>query len=140
MAGLVEKRRKKMFLTDKNRGGYKLIHVASLTEFVARGKELFNLPVEERAYVVLEEDGTEVDEDEYFDLLPERTHLMLLAADQLWSTNISLQGSCIFEVNNQLSSGLLAVALMDHLKRKTQVGENPDIRITHPQIQTTVKQ
>jgi len=96
------------------------------------------LPVEERAFVVLEEDGTEVDEEEYFEMLPERTHLMLLAADQLWSPNISLQGSCIFEVNNQLSSGLLAVALMDHLKRKTQVGENLD-RVAHPQIRTTVK-
>ena len=67
------------------------------------------MPLEERAFVVLEEDGTEVgqflssylnwnqnnlkvDEEEYFDLLPERTHLMLLAADQLWSPNISLQG------------------------------------------------
>jgi len=38
MAGLVEKRRKKMFLTDKNRrDGYNLLNVASLTEFVARG-------------------------------------------------------------------------------------------------------
>ena len=34
----------------------------------------------------------EVDEEEYFEMLPERTHLMLLAADQLWSPNISLQG------------------------------------------------
>lgn len=139
MAGLIEKKRKKMFLTDKSRReGYKLLHVASLIEFVARGKELYNLPVEEHAFVVLEEDGTEVDEEEYFDLLPERTHLMLLAAGQLWSPNISLQGSCIFEVNNQLSSGLLAVALMDHLKRKTQVGENME-KACHPSIQTAVK-
>ena len=29
-----------------------------LTSF--QGKELYNLPVDERAYVVLEEDGTEV--------------------------------------------------------------------------------
>ena len=27
-----------------------------------QGKELYNLPVEERAFVVLEEDGTEVDQ------------------------------------------------------------------------------
>ena len=47
---------------------------------------------EERAYIVLEEDGTEVDEEEYFALLPDRTHLMLLSAEQLWSPNYSLQG------------------------------------------------
>ena len=38
---------------------------------------------------------------------------------------IELHRSCIFEVTSQLSSGLLAVALMDHLKRKTQVRAAP---------------
>jgi len=118
---------KRIFLTDKSRKeGYKLLKAASLEEFIGKGRELYNLEQESRAYIVLEEDGTEVDDEEYFSLLPDRTHLMILAAEELWSPNISLQGSCIFEVNSQLSSGLLAVALMDHLKRTTQVGERPE--------------
>lgn len=131
MAGSQEKEitrsDKKIFLTDKSRKeGYKLLTADSLQEFLERGRELYNLEQESRAYIVLEEDGTEVDDEEYFSMLPDRTHLMILGAEELWSPNISLQGSCIFEVNSQLSSGLLAVALMDHLKRTTQVGESPE--------------
>jgi len=37
-----------------------------------------NYPSETKVYVVLEEDGTEVDEEEYFQTLPENTLLMLL--------------------------------------------------------------
>ena len=52
-------------------------------------------------YTVLEDDGTEVDEEEYFQLLPERSVLMVLSAEQIWSPNFSLQGygktkSCYF--------------------------------------------
>ena len=43
-------------------------------------------------YAVLEEDGTEVDEDEYFMLLPDDTTLMILTSDQIWSPAISLKG------------------------------------------------
>jgi hypothetical protein len=35
----------------------------------------------------------QVDEDEYLELLPERTQLMLLARDQLWSPTLTMQGS-----------------------------------------------
>ena len=34
----------------------------------------------------------QVDEDEYLELLPERTPLMLLARDQLWSPTLTNQG------------------------------------------------
>ena len=43
-------------------------------------------------YAVLEEDGTEVDEDEYFMLLPDETLLMILTSDQVWSPTISIKG------------------------------------------------
>ena len=45
-----------------------------------------------RVYVVLEDDGTEVDEEEYFQLLPDKSQMMILAEDQIWSPNFSLQG------------------------------------------------
>ena len=41
--------------------------------------------MEKSVYVVLEEDGTEVDEEEYFQTLPENTLLMLLYIGDKWS-------------------------------------------------------
>ena len=41
--------------------------------------------MEKPVYVVLEEDGTEVDEEEYFQTLPENTLLMLLYVGDKWS-------------------------------------------------------
>ena len=62
-------------------------------------------------YAVLEDDGTEVgeeeyctvlyctvlyctqvDEEEYFQLLPDKCLLMLLSGDQSWTPNFTLQG------------------------------------------------
>ena len=36
-------------------------------------------------YLVLEEDGTEVDDEEYFQSLPENTTLMLLHHQDIWA-------------------------------------------------------
>ena len=49
------------------------------------GKEKLSYPTEKPVYVVLEEDGTEVDEEEYFQTLPENTLLMLLYVGDKWS-------------------------------------------------------
>ena len=38
--------------------------------FFLSGKEKLNYPMDKPVYVVLEEDGTEVDEEEYFQTLP----------------------------------------------------------------------
>ena len=43
-------------------------------------------------YAVLEEDGTEVDEEEYFQLLPSRTRLIVLSTKEAWSPMDSMQG------------------------------------------------
>ena len=47
-------------------------------------------------YAVLEDDGTEVDEEEYFQLLPDKALLMVLTGDQIWTPNFSLQGYKIY--------------------------------------------
>ena len=36
-------------------------------------------------YLVLEEDGTEVDDEEYFQTIEANTMLMLLSKDDIWS-------------------------------------------------------
>ena len=53
--------------------------------FFIAGKEKLNYPMDKPVYVVLEEDGTEVDEEEYFQTLPENTLLMLLYVGDKWS-------------------------------------------------------
>ena len=49
------------------------------------GREKLNYPPDKAVYVVLEEDGTEVDEEEYFQTLPENTLLILLYVGEKWS-------------------------------------------------------
>ena len=48
--------------------------------------------MEKLVYVVLEEDGTEVDEEEYFQLLPSRTRLIVLSTREIWSPMDSMEG------------------------------------------------
>jgi len=58
---------------------------ASLEEFVGRGKEKLGYSTNTEVYAVLEEDGTEVDEDDYFQTLVNNTTLMLLYVGDRWS-------------------------------------------------------
>ena len=68
-------------------------------------------------YAVLEQDGTEVDEEEYFQLLPETQILMILTREQIWSPNLSLHGSCIFDSSTSIfTTSQLTEALMEHMK------------------------
>ena len=68
-------------------------------------------------YAVLEQDGTEVDEEEYFQLLPETQILMILTREQIWSPNLSLHGSCIFDSSTSIfTTAQLTEALMEHMK------------------------
>ena len=53
--------------------------------FFIAGKAKLNYAVDKKVYVVLEEDGTKVDEEEYFQTLPANTLLMLLYVGDRWS-------------------------------------------------------
>ena len=55
----------------------------SISRFL--GKAKLNYAIDKKVYVVLEEDGTEVDEEEYFQTLPANTLLMLLYVGDRWS-------------------------------------------------------
>ena len=77
--------RKPYKIVDRSREMKKGVMAESLDELVERGKEKLNYPMDKQVYVVLEEDGTEVDEEEYFQTLPENTLLMLLHVGDKWS-------------------------------------------------------
>ncbi|CAB4060611.1 DFFA [Lepeophtheirus salmonis] len=70
---------------DRSREMKKGVMAESLIELIERGKKMLNYPQEKKVYVVLEEDGTEVDEEEYFQTLPENTLLMILHVGDKWS-------------------------------------------------------
>ena len=53
--------------------------------FFIAGKAKLNYAADKKVYVVLEEDGTEVDEEEYFQTLPANTLLMILFVGDRWS-------------------------------------------------------
>jgi len=55
-----------------------------LFQIFFKGKEKLNYPLDKLVYVVLEEDGTEVDEEEYFQTLPDNTLMMLLLPGDKW--------------------------------------------------------
>ncbi|XP_060066685.1 DNA fragmentation factor subunit alpha-like [Ylistrum balloti] len=61
------------------------IIASSLHELVQKGREKVGILPEETVRVVLEEDGTEIDDDDYFLFLPHNTTLMLLTRDQSWA-------------------------------------------------------
>ena len=85
--------------------------------FAAVGKESLGYSEDEEVYAVLEEDGTEVDEEEYFQLLPLRTVLIVMSRKESWSPVDTWQGSGPENPSTSLSSQNLADALMQHLVR-----------------------
>lgn len=109
--------KKILIVTDKHRTVTKFLEAESLEDFVIQGRESLGYGEEEELYAVLEEDGTEVDEEEYFQLLADRTQLMVLSTRELWSPTLSLQGSCLFDDGSRLSSGQLVQALMEHIQK-----------------------
>jgi len=77
--------RKPYKIMDRSREVKKGVMAETLAELIERGKEKLNYPSDKSVYVVLDEDGTEVDEEEYFQTLPENTVLILLHSGDKWS-------------------------------------------------------
>lgn len=57
----------------------------SLDELEDRAKTKFQIPVSEHIRIVLETDGTEIDDNDYFDTLDPDTSLMILCEDERWT-------------------------------------------------------
>ncbi|XP_050427886.1 DNA fragmentation factor subunit alpha-like [Adelges cooleyi] len=60
----------------------------SLSDLIAKAQQKFK--IEEPVKVVLELDGTEVDENDYFDTLEKNTLFMILKKDEKWSPYSSI--------------------------------------------------
>jgi len=77
--------RKPYKVLDRTRTFKKGVMASSLDEFILSSRRKLSYPPEKQLVVVLEEDGTEVDEDDYFQTLETNTTLMLLYSDDKWS-------------------------------------------------------
>ena len=77
--------RKPYKVLDRTRSAKKGVMASSLEEFVQSSRRKLSYPFDKDLLVVLEEDGTEVDEDDYFQTLEPNTTLMLLYAGDKWS-------------------------------------------------------
>lgn len=82
---LQESRGKRPFkLWDGRRSVRKGLVVGSLEELVQRGREKLGVSVGEPVRLVLESDGTQVEDAEYFRTLPANTVLLLLRPGERW--------------------------------------------------------
>ncbi|XP_059485440.1 uncharacterized protein LOC132202502 isoform X3 [Neocloeon triangulifer] len=71
-------------LWDIWRNVRKALVVSTFEELVARGKEKLNVPPGEPVRLLLESDGTQVEDGEYFRTLPNNTVLLLLRPGERW--------------------------------------------------------
>ena len=72
-------------VTDRLRQIRKGIAATSLIELKQKAMEKFGCADDQEVYLVLEEDGTELEDEEYFQTLPDNTRLMLLLHPDIWS-------------------------------------------------------
>ncbi|XP_028049798.1 DNA fragmentation factor subunit alpha [Monomorium pharaonis] len=71
-------------IVDHTRERRKGITASSLKELTNIARSRLSLPVDADLTIVLEQDGTEVDDEEYFATLERNTSLMVLHGDQKW--------------------------------------------------------
>ena len=72
-------------VTDRLRQIRKGIAATSLIDLKQKAMEKFGCADDQEVYLVLEEDGTELEDEEYFQTLPDNTRLMLLLHPDIWS-------------------------------------------------------
>lgn len=117
----MSRQRKAFILTNKLRSIQKNVAADSLEQLIQQGRDIFSYQDEDEVYLVLEEDGTEVDDEEYFQTLPEFTVLMLLDnLKEIWAPTL---GDFENEPRGTLSARKLAKALLEHIRASTLVKE-----------------
>lgn len=113
--------KKTVIVTDKFRTVEKILACENLKDFLAQGRESLGYSEDEEVYAVLEEDGTEVDEEEYWQYIPQRTCMIVMSRKETWTPVDTWQSGAAMESTASLCNESLADALMEHLcKLKTE--------------------
>jgi len=79
-------------LLDRLRSMKKGLMVTSLSDLIHKGKTKFDYPSDQEVIVVLDEDGTEVEDDDYLNSLPDQSTLVLLYAGDRWDGSTICEG------------------------------------------------
>ncbi|XP_048449516.1 DNA fragmentation factor subunit alpha [Rhincodon typus] len=92
--------------------------VKSLEDLVAKGKEklCFDKSDAQQAFtVVLEDDGTIVDDEDYFTYLPENTKFMILDSGREWTpANIGIKSNLDTRTNDDVDGGVGSIDSVDY--------------------------
>ncbi|XP_058798565.1 DNA fragmentation factor subunit alpha-like isoform X1 [Phymastichus coffea] len=72
-------------LVDHNRENKKGITASSFKELIYIARTRFEIPIHMQMMIVLEQDGTEIDDEDYFATLESNTILMILQNNQKWT-------------------------------------------------------
>ena len=81
---MASKSKKPFRLWSFNRLKKVSLTASSLQELKTKGCDKFSVNSDDAVTIVLEEDGTEVDEEDYFEFLPADSVMMILVGSQKW--------------------------------------------------------
>ena len=113
--------RKPYKVMDRTRSVKKGVMASSLEDFVMSSKRKLAYPGDRDVSVVLEEDGTEVDDNDYFQTLEPNTCLMLLYSGERWSP-FSAASADVTDHGDQGESGRLEGLLARSREHPMMIG------------------
>ena len=106
--------KKPIKVTNAGRTFKKGIVVDNYKQFVEeKVPELFNCE-SDQIRIVLDEDGTEIDDDDYFQTLQPNTILMILQNDQKWShfsTPVTISFDQVDDAGSSVNTGMFTLTL-----------------------------
>lgn len=111
-------------IVDHAREKRKGITASSLKELTSIARNRLSLPLDAELTIVLEQDGTEVDDEEYFATLERNTSLMVLYGDQKW----------VVAGSSKAASRYIVVDDVDNVEG----GQRDEIRRRRPPIEPLV--
>ncbi|KAK0168915.1 hypothetical protein PV327_002671 [Microctonus hyperodae] len=92
-------------IVDCNREKRKGITASSLEDLINVARNRLAIPNDADLTIVLEQDGTEVDDEEYFATLERNTNLMVLQGDEKWATPGSVNTASRYIVVDNVDNG-----------------------------------
>ncbi|XP_029034120.1 DNA fragmentation factor subunit alpha-like [Osmia bicornis bicornis] len=111
-------------IVDHAREKRKGITASSLKELTSIARSRLSLPLDAELTIVLEQDGTEVDDEEYFATLERNTSLMVLYGEQKW----------IAAGSSKAASRYIVVDDVDNIEG----GQRDEVRRRRPPIEPLV--
>ncbi|XP_023326323.1 DNA fragmentation factor subunit alpha [Eurytemora carolleeae] len=135
--------KKKPFkVLDRTRTRKKGIMVDGLDDLLIKAKTKFEYPTNQSVELVLEEDGTEIEDEDYLFSLPDNTCLMLLFKEEKWSpfgvgdeVDSVNPSSALFNLLLRLESSPGSIALMSEPDLELLVDIDPEQQaVQHPRF------